>query len=113
MWGMRNRIAHGCLLVEPAIVRSTVGRDLTVMVEAVRAPSSRSPEADKPPSRPLAWAPKLAPRVAFGVDAVAMRQRPSRAVTWHLTLRNPSLDFAGPPETSPRGGNAETHVSAT
>jgi len=33
MWGMGNRIAHGYLLVEPAIVRSTVDRDLPVMVE--------------------------------------------------------------------------------
>jgi uncharacterized protein with HEPN domain len=37
MWGMRNRIAHGYLLVEPSIVRSTVDRDLPVMVEAVEA----------------------------------------------------------------------------
>ena len=37
MCGMRTRIAHGYLLVEPAIVRSTVDRDLPVMVEAVRA----------------------------------------------------------------------------
>ena len=42
MWGMRNRIAHGYLLVEPAIVRSTVDRDLPVMVEAVRAAIDRS-----------------------------------------------------------------------
>ena len=40
--GMRNRIAHGYLLVEPAIVRSTVDRDLPVMVEAVRAAIDRS-----------------------------------------------------------------------
>lgn len=37
MWGMRNRIAHGYLLVEPAIARSPVDRDLPVMIEAVRA----------------------------------------------------------------------------
>ena len=43
MWGMRNRIAHGYLLVEPAIVRSTVDRDLPVMVEAVRAAIDRLP----------------------------------------------------------------------
>ena len=41
MWGMRNRIAQGYLLVEPAIVRSTVDRDLPVMVEAVRAAIDR------------------------------------------------------------------------
>ena len=43
MWGMRNRIAHGYLLVEPAIVRSTVDRDLPVMVTAVRAAIDRLP----------------------------------------------------------------------
>jgi uncharacterized protein with HEPN domain len=37
MWGMRNRIAHGYLLVEPAIVRSTVDRDLPMMIEVVEA----------------------------------------------------------------------------
>jgi len=43
MWGMRNRIAHGYLLVEPANVRSTVDRDLPVMVEAVRTGIDRLP----------------------------------------------------------------------
>ncbi len=43
MRGMRNRIAHGYLLVEPAIVRSTVERDLPVMVAAVRAAMDRLP----------------------------------------------------------------------
>ena len=40
---MRNRIAHGYLLVEPANVRSTVDRDLPVMVEAVRTGIDRLP----------------------------------------------------------------------
>jgi uncharacterized protein with HEPN domain len=40
---MRNRIAHGYLLVEPAIVRSTLDRDLPVMVEAVSAAINRLP----------------------------------------------------------------------
>ena len=43
MWGMRNRIAHGYLLVEPAIVRSTLDRDLPVIVTAVRAAIGRLP----------------------------------------------------------------------
>jgi uncharacterized protein with HEPN domain len=43
MCGMRNRIAHGYLLVEPAIARSTVERDLPVMVAAVRAAMDRLP----------------------------------------------------------------------
>jgi uncharacterized protein with HEPN domain len=37
MWGMRNRMAHGYLLVEPAIVRSTVDRDVPLIVKAVEA----------------------------------------------------------------------------
>ena len=36
MWGMRNRIAHGNLLVEPSIVHSIVERDLPVIVDATR-----------------------------------------------------------------------------
>lgn len=36
MWGMRNRIAHGYLLVQPANIRSTVERDLPVMIAAVK-----------------------------------------------------------------------------
>lgn len=47
MWGMRNRIAHGYLLVEPAIVRSTVDRDLPVMVEAVRTAIDDSPDTQR------------------------------------------------------------------
>lgn len=43
MWGMRNRIAHGYLLIEPAIVRSTVDRDLPGMVAAVRSALDRLP----------------------------------------------------------------------
>lgn len=35
--GVRKCTAHGYLLVEPGIVRSTVDRDLPAMVEAVRA----------------------------------------------------------------------------
>lgn len=29
MWGMRNRVAHGCLLVDAAIVEQTVARDVS------------------------------------------------------------------------------------
>ena len=43
MWGMRNRIAHGYLLVEPAVVRSTVERDLPAMVDAVNRAIDRLP----------------------------------------------------------------------
>lgn len=37
MWGMRNRIAHGYLLVEPSIVRQTLDRDVPVIVDRIRA----------------------------------------------------------------------------
>lgn len=36
MWGMRNRIAHGYLLVDAAIVQQTVTKDLPVIIESVR-----------------------------------------------------------------------------
>jgi uncharacterized protein with HEPN domain len=35
MWGMRNRIAHGYLLVEAAIVRQTVARDIPGIVARI------------------------------------------------------------------------------
>ena len=37
MWGMRNRIAHGYLLVEPSIVRQTLHKDVPVIVGRIRA----------------------------------------------------------------------------
>jgi len=36
MWGMRNRIAHGYLLVDPAIVRQTLDHDMVVIVTSIR-----------------------------------------------------------------------------
>ena len=36
MWGMRNRIAHGYLLVHQGTVRETVERDLPEIVGALR-----------------------------------------------------------------------------
>lgn len=36
MWGMRNRIVHGYLLVDSAIVAQTVESDLPGIVDAVR-----------------------------------------------------------------------------
>lgn len=36
MWGMRNRIAHGYLLVDPAIVRQTIDHDMVVFVTSIR-----------------------------------------------------------------------------
>ena len=36
MWGMRNRIAHGYLLVDPAIVRQTIDHDMVVIVTSIR-----------------------------------------------------------------------------
>lgn len=37
MWGMRNRIAHGYLLIDEAIFRSTAERDLPQLLATVRA----------------------------------------------------------------------------
>lgn len=37
MWGMRNRIAHGYLLVDTDIVRSTVERDVATIVASIEA----------------------------------------------------------------------------
>lgn len=36
MWGMRNRIAHGYLLVDPAIVRQTIDHDMVSIVASIR-----------------------------------------------------------------------------
>lgn len=36
MWGMRNRIAHGYLLVDSGIVRQTVEVDLPDIIQVVR-----------------------------------------------------------------------------
>lgn len=36
MWGLRNRIAHGYLLVDPAIVEETVRKDLPLILGRVR-----------------------------------------------------------------------------
>ena len=43
MWGMRNRIAHGYLLVEPAIARATLERDLPGMIDAAESALARIP----------------------------------------------------------------------
>lgn len=37
MWGMRNRIAHGYLLVEATIVSETMQRDVPAIVKRIRA----------------------------------------------------------------------------
>lgn len=36
MWGMRNRIAHGYLLVEPAIIRRTLDTDIPTIIKHIR-----------------------------------------------------------------------------
>lgn len=36
MWGMRNRIAHGYLLVDPTIVRQTIDHDMSGIVARIR-----------------------------------------------------------------------------
>ena len=41
MKGMRNRIAHGYLLVEPGIVHSTVERDVPTLIATIRQAMQR------------------------------------------------------------------------
>lgn len=36
MWGMRNRIAHGYLLVDAAIVRQTLDRDIPSIIDRIQ-----------------------------------------------------------------------------
>lgn len=36
MWGMRNRIAHGYLLIDAGIVRSTAERDIPGIIAQIR-----------------------------------------------------------------------------
>lgn len=36
MWGMRNRIVHGYLLVDPEIVRQTIDHDIASIVASIR-----------------------------------------------------------------------------
>ena len=37
MWGMRNRIAHGYLLLEAAIVARTLERDVPLLIDIVKS----------------------------------------------------------------------------
>lgn len=43
MWGMRNRITHGYLLVDPVIVHSTIERDLPAMVDDINVALEQFP----------------------------------------------------------------------
>ena len=36
MWGMRNRIAHGYLLVDTAIVRQTLAQDIPKIIDRIQ-----------------------------------------------------------------------------
>lgn len=36
MWGMRNRIAHGYLLVDSAIVRQTLAQDIPKIIDRIQ-----------------------------------------------------------------------------
>jgi uncharacterized protein with HEPN domain len=36
MWGMRNRIAHGYLLVDASIIRRTLDTDLPAIIKQIR-----------------------------------------------------------------------------
>ena len=42
MWGMRNRIAHGYLLVDSAIIRETLDQDIPYILDRIRRRLGRS-----------------------------------------------------------------------
>ena len=42
MWGMRNRIAHGYMLVDSDIVRKTVEKDIPTIIERIHSILSKS-----------------------------------------------------------------------
>lgn len=49
MWGMRNRIAHGYLLVDVTIIRRTLERDIpTIMARIEEALNGSRPSGDRP-----------------------------------------------------------------
>ncbi len=56
MWGMRNRIAHGYLLVDTAIVRQTLDQDMPKIVDRIlthlvraRPPAGQTGQPRHPP----------------------------------------------------------------
>jgi len=48
MWGMRNRIAHGYLLMDPAIILRTVAIDVPGIVTAILFEDSQPVEYGEP-----------------------------------------------------------------
>lgn len=46
MWGMRNRIAHGYLLVDSAIIRETLIQDIPSILSRIRVPVEQSAALD-------------------------------------------------------------------
>ena len=50
LWGMRNRIAHGYLLVDSAIIRETLDEDIPYILDRIRRRRGRSdsPAPDVP-----------------------------------------------------------------
>lgn len=42
MWGMRNRIAHGYMLVDAVIVRTTVNTDVPNILQRIKASAEQS-----------------------------------------------------------------------
>jgi len=45
MWGMRNRIAHGYLLVDAAIIQQTVSQDVPSIMSRIRVRLEHGPSA--------------------------------------------------------------------
>ncbi|MCL2736556.1 MAG: DUF86 domain-containing protein [Propionibacteriaceae bacterium] len=50
MWGMRNRIAHGYMLVDTDIVRKTVQQDIPTIIKRIRSGlhTARKCETEEP-----------------------------------------------------------------
>lgn len=66
MWGMRNRIAHGYLLIDATIVRQTLAHDVPSIMSRVRLHLATAQAA--PTARDHAFAAEAAPMEAAGTD---------------------------------------------
>lgn len=72
MWGMRNRIAHGYLLIDATIVRQTLVHDVPSIMSRVRLHLDTTQAA--PTARDHASAAEAPPNEAARTDTVAIRK---------------------------------------
>ncbi|WP_295700785.1 HepT-like ribonuclease domain-containing protein [Lapillicoccus sp.] len=49
MWGMRNRIAHGYLLIDPAIIRRTLETDIPTIMRQIHRALGEDPGRSRNP----------------------------------------------------------------